>query len=156
MLAFSAGAFAQATATSNAYATIITPIAITNDAEMYFGNIAVNNTAGTVVLATDDSRTVTGGCTLPAVTGTVNAAAFTITGETDATFTITVNEASITLSGPGTDMTVNNWTLSLASPGTLTGGTQNLTVGATLNVGASQAAGDYVSGTPFSVTVNYN
>ncbi|MBV5336700.1 MAG: DUF4402 domain-containing protein, partial [Deltaproteobacteria bacterium] len=34
-------------------------------------------------------------------------------------------------------------------------GTQTLTVGATLNVGANQAAGTYTSGA-FSVTVNYN
>ncbi len=53
-------------------------------------------------------------------------------------------------------MTVDTWTSSPTPTGTLTGGTETLTVGATLNVGASQAAGTYISGTPFDVTVNYN
>jgi hypothetical protein len=53
-------------------------------------------------------------------------------------------------------MTVNTFTSTPTPTGTLTGGTETLRVGATLNVGASQPAGTYVSGTPFTVTVNYN
>ena len=36
------------------------------------------------------------------------------------------------------------------------GGTQTLTVGATVSVAAGQLAGHYIAGTPFNVTVNYN
>jgi hypothetical protein len=53
-------------------------------------------------------------------------------------------------------MTVSSFTSSPSATGTLTGGSENITVGATLNVAAGQASGSYVSGTPFNVTVNYN
>jgi hypothetical protein len=54
-------------------------------------------------------------------------------------------------------MTVDNFTSTPTTSGTLSAaGAQTIDVGATLNVGANQAAGTYVSGTPFSVTVNYN
>jgi spore coat protein U-like protein len=51
-------------------------------------------------------------------------------------------------------MTVDNFSSTPNGTGTLTAGTQNITVGGTLNVGAAQASGSY-TGT-FSVTVNYN
>jgi hypothetical protein len=53
-------------------------------------------------------------------------------------------------------MTVDTWTSTPTPTGTLTGGTQTLTVGATLHVAGSQLAGVYSSATPFDVTVNYN
>ena len=54
-------------------------------------------------------------------------------------------------------MVVNAFTSStLSGTATLTGGTDVLTVGATLNVGAAQPAGTYTSATGFTVTVNYN
>jgi hypothetical protein len=53
-------------------------------------------------------------------------------------------------------MTVGTWTSTPTPTGTLTGGTETLSVGATLNVAGSQPAGVYVSGAPFTVTVNYN
>lgn len=54
-------------------------------------------------------------------------------------------------------MTVDTWTSATNPIGAiLTGGTSTLTVGATLNVAAGQAAGTYTSGTEFTVSVNYN
>jgi len=54
-------------------------------------------------------------------------------------------------------MTASTFTSSPTPTGTLSGGgAQTVTVGATLNVSASQLAGVYLSGTPFTVTVNYN
>jgi hypothetical protein len=54
-------------------------------------------------------------------------------------------------------MTVNTFTSSPSVTGALsTGGTQTLTVGATLNVAAGQAAGTYTNATGVPVTVNYN
>ena len=52
-------------------------------------------------------------------------------------------------------MTATTFTSDPSGTGTLTGGTQTLNVGATLNVAAAQPAGTYVSGA-FDVTVNYN
>jgi hypothetical protein len=102
-------------------------------------------------------RSVTGGCTLPAITGTVAAAAFNVTGAANYTYAITLPGAATTITFGANNMTVDTWTSTPSGTGTLSaGGSQTLTVGATLNVGASQAAGTYVSGTPFTVTVNYN
>ncbi|MBE0675106.1 MAG: DUF4402 domain-containing protein [Bacteroidales bacterium] len=156
-IALSTDAFGQtgASATATAAATIVSPIAISKDVDMSFGNVAVNTNPGTVVLATDGSRTSTGGVTLPATTGTVTAASFTVTGTTGYTFAISL-PASVTVSLGANNMTVDNFSSSLGATGTLTAGTATLNVGATLNVLGSQAPGNYVSGTPFTVTVNYN
>jgi len=76
---FASSAFAQVTASATATATIVTPIAITKDVDMNFGNLAVNATVGTVVLAPAGTRSATGGVSfLAASPGTVTAASFTI------------------------------------------------------------------------------
>ena len=146
VLGFAATSFAQVTATASTTATIITPIAIEKDVDMNFGNIAVSPTlGGTVVLPTSGSRTKTGGVTLPVVTGTVSAASFTVTGEGNSTYSITLPSSAITLTGPSGTMTVENFVSTPSNTGTLNSGTQEVKVGATLNVGAAQAAGTYTN-----------
>jgi len=150
-------AFAQASATSNASATIVGPIGITNTTAMNFGNVAVSAVAGTVVMTPAGVRSITGGCTLPAITGSPAAAAFSVTGAANYTYAITLPGAATTITSGGNTMTVDAWSSTPNGAGTLSaGGSQTLTVGATLNVAGSQPAGTYVSGTPFTVTVNYN
>ena len=156
LLGFSASAFAQVSATANASATIITPIAISKTVDMNFGNIAVGTTAGTVVLSTAGVRTKTGGVTLPATTGTVSAASFNVTGSGTSSFTITL-PTSITLSDGATHtMTVGTLTSNPSGTGTLSSGAATIAVGGTLNVGASQVAGTYTNTSNLTVTVNYN
>lgn len=155
MIAFTAATFAQS-ATATATATIVTPIAIARTVDMDFGNVAVSSTAGTVVLTPAGTRSATGGVTLPATAGTVSAAAFNVTGTPGYTYTIVITGSPLTVTSGGNTMTVTAFTNSPASPATLVAGNNALTVGATLNVGASQPFGTYVSGTPFTVTVNYN
>jgi hypothetical protein len=151
--------FAQATATAAASATIITPITITKTADMNFGNVAVSAaTAGTVVLAPAGTRTTggAGGVTLPSTTGTVAAASFTVSGQASYTYAITL-PTSATITSSGNTMTVNGFTSTPSATGTLSsGGTQTLTVGATLNVAAAQAVGTYTNASGVPVTVNYN
>ncbi len=157
MVSFAVSSYGQVSATATASATIITPITITKTTDMNFGNVAVNNTAGTVVMATDNSRTVTGGCTLPATAGTVAAAAFGISGVASATYSITLPSSATTITSGANTMTVDTWTSNPTPTGTLDGtGASTLLVGATLHVAGSQAAGTYTSATPFTVTVNYN
>ncbi|RWW91747.1 DUF4402 domain-containing protein [Flavobacterium cerinum] len=147
--------FAQATASANASATIVTPISISKNTDMNFGNIATNGTVGTVVLSPASGRTFTGGVSLPATTGTVTAASFTVQGSGSYTYAITLPSSVIITSGSD-QMTVNSFTSTPATTGTLSSGTQTITIGATLNLIASQAQGSYTSATPFAVTVNYN
>ena len=159
ILGFSAISFAQVTATATATGTIVAPIAIANTGNMNFGNVAVSGTAGTVILSAAGSRTTTGGVTLPATFGTVSAAHFAVTGTANYNYSITLPSSATTVTSGGNTMTVSTFT---STPTPLLGGTlnasgaQTIDVVATLNVGAGQAAGIYVSGTPFSVTVNYN
>ncbi|ACU62347.1 DUF4402 domain-containing protein [Chitinophaga pinensis] len=148
---------AQETASATVTATIVTPISITKDVDMNFGNVAVRSSAGgTVVLTPAGTRTTTGGVTLPTTAGTVTAASFTVNGTSGYTYVITLPTTPLTITSGANTMTVTAFTSDPSGTGTLTGGTQVLNVGATLNVSAAQPAGQYVSGTPFNVTVNYN
>ncbi len=157
LMAIASNSIAQSTATATSTATIITPISISKTADMNFGNLAVQSgTGGTVVLAPAGTRTSTSGVTLPAAAGTVTAAAFTVTGSGSSTYAITL-PASVVLthSGGVQSMTASSFTSNPSSTGTLSSGTQNFSVGATLTVAAGQLAGVYTSGN-FNVTVNYN
>jgi hypothetical protein len=157
LIAISVASHAQATATATA--TIVSPIAIANAGDLNFGNIVATVAGGTVTVATDNSRTATG-VTLPAIAGTVTAAHFDVTGTPNFTYTIAITGTPVTVTSGANNMTVNAFVSNpVAGVGTglLDGtGAQTIDVGATLNVGASQPAGTYVSGTPFTVTVNYN
>lgn len=158
MTAFSVSAMAQATATATA--TIITPISIAKNIDMNFGNVVTSTAPGTVVLTPAGTRTANAGASiLAAQPGTVTAAAFTVSGSAGLTYTITL-PASVTINNGVPSMIVNTFTSTpVAGAGTGTigvGGTQALSVGATLNVAANQAAGVYTSGTAFTVTVGYN
>lgn len=157
MFTVSIAMFSQVSATSSASAIIVGPIAIANTAGLAYGNVAVNATPGTVVMTPAGARSVTGGCTLPAVTGSPSATSFDVTGAANYTYAITLPAAPTTISFGANNMTVDTWTSTPSGTGTLSGaGAQTLTVGATLHVGGSQAAGTYTSATPFTVTVNYN
>ncbi|MFO7669155.1 MAG: DUF4402 domain-containing protein [Bacteroidales bacterium] len=157
LMVLSMSAYGQVSAAATASATIVTPIAISTATDMDFGNVAVSAVSGTVVLSPAGARSVTGGATLPAVPGTVTAASFDVTGQANLTYSITLPAAATTITSGADNMTVDTWTSSPTPTGTLdAGGTETLSVGATLNVGAGQAAGTYLSAIPFTVTVNYN
>lgn len=157
VLGFASTSFAQVSATATATGTIITPISIANSGNMNFGNVAVSASAGTVILAPAGTRTITGGVTLPVTTGTVAAAHFTVNGTPNYTYSITLPSTATTVSSGANNMTINAFTSNPGTTGALSAaGSQTIDVGATLNVGANQAAGTYVSATPFQVTVNYN
>lgn len=144
-----------ADATATATAQIIAPIAIAKTTDMHFGQVVSSGVAGTVVLTPAGGRSVTGGVTLGNATS-VAAASFSVTGEGTNTYAITLPSADVTLTSGANTMTANTFTSTPSGTGTLTAGAQTLTVGATLNVGVSQASGTYVTGTAFTVTVAYN
>ncbi len=144
--------------TATATATIATAIGIAKTVDMDFGSISAGGTTGTVILATDGSRTTTGGTSVLSG-GPGAAASFDVTGEGNNTYSITL-PGSVTLTGPGspgTDMIANNFVSLPLTTGTLSSGAQTLVVGATLAVdtAGNQTAGAYTSAT-FTVTVNYN
>jgi methionine-rich copper-binding protein CopC len=157
---FSANVMAQSTASATATATIIAPIAISKTVDMNFGNVAVDGTVGTAVLAPAGTRSATGGVQLSAATpGTVTAASFAVTGQGVYTYAITLPSGDayiITDPVSSETMIVNTFTSTPATTGALTAGAQTLLVGATLNAKTTTVAGVYTNATGFDVTVNYN
>jgi hypothetical protein len=160
VLGYANSSFAQASATASASASIIAPITLTKNVDMSFGNIAVSaSSGGTVILAPAGTRTTggAGGVTLPATTGTVTAADFTVAGTPDYTYAITLPSSTTISDGSGHNMTVDGFTSTPSATGTLSsGGSQDLTVGATLTVTAAQTPGTYTNASGVPVTVNYN
>jgi hypothetical protein len=143
-----------ANATADASANIIVPIAIAkvNGMDLKFGNIIADADGGTVAISTTGAPVLTG-VNAPSIAGERQQAQFTVTGFAGATYAVTL-PVSATLSSDGNNMTVNSFVSNPSSTGVLTGGSQALNVGATLNVGANQAPGLYTGN--FSVTVVYN
>ena len=148
-------AFAQATATSSANASIVTAIGLSNTVALDFGDVVAGATAGTGVVGSAGARSNTGGATLGNASGAA-AASFNVTGAANATYAITL-PSSTTVSTGGTTpvtMTVNTFTKSVTTGTLSASGTGSFKVGATLQVGASQALGAYTGS--FTVTVAYN
>jgi hypothetical protein len=156
VLGFASQSFGQATGSADVFATIVAPLTITKVTDMNFGNLAVQSfLGGTVALDPAGTRTPAFGVTA-ASGGTVSAATFTVTGAAGMTYSITLPGAPIDLSdGLGNFMSVSDYTVNPAT-GTLTGGTQNIAVGAQLYVSANQTPGTYTSTSTLDVVVNYN
>ena len=144
-----------ATATGNANATVLAPIAITAPTALSFGSFSGGLAIGTVVVATTGSaRSATNALlssSLPGVSGK-----FTVTGA-NLSFSIAA-PATVTLTGPGPSMVVTLSGLGngAGSSGVISGGTVDIPFGGSLAVGTglTQTAGTYVGS--FPMTVEYN
>jgi hypothetical protein len=161
LLAGASAAQAQSTAYATTTAVLVTPIAISKTTDMHFGTVASSGTAGTVALDYADTRTPSGGASLPAGSTTQKTAVFAVTGEGTSGFSIAIPTAAITLTGSGGgSMTVDNFVCDLGAAGTLVAGAKTLKVKATLNVPANSIAGTYLNNSgdasALFVTVNYN
>lgn len=134
---------------------ICAEIAIQNTQPLAFGSF-VAGLGGTVAVDTNDMRSSSGDVMLiPSSSG--QAAKFTVTGDPNATYTIELPANDfVKLTGPGADMLINDFTSTPSGAGgqLSAGGSQTLSVGAALQVGSGQTAGQY-SGS-FMVIVNYN
>ena len=129
------------------------PISITWAQDLDFGTLAGDGTsAGTATInPVSGAKTVAGG--VYDFGGISNPATFNLKGTRNTAFTITL-PASITLTSGGNTMTLNGFTSSPSLVGVLdNSGKATVAVGATLQVGTSQAAGAY-SGI-FTITVDY-
>ncbi|MBO9669165.1 MAG: DUF4402 domain-containing protein [Sphingobium sp.] len=161
VLAISGPAFAQASdaETTTASVTLAQPIALSETAALQFGLVAKGTTGSNTIVIneTTGSRSLGGGGNASLVTGgTTGRAAYSVTGQDGATFSITLTSSSINLTDGGTGSLAATLTRS-ATTGTLTGGTATFGIGGTLtvdNTDANDAAGAY-SG-DFEVTVAYN
>lgn len=163
-LTLSGQAFAQSSDAEATTATIslADPIALTEDSALRFGAV-LKGSAGTSTVtidATSGARTLdnaTGSGNAALVSGpAVGRAAYSVTGEDDATFSITLstNPTAITNGGTGSlGLALNR----SGTTGTLTGGTATFGVGGVVtidNTDTNDVAGAYSAN--FEVTVAYN
>ncbi len=136
--------------TANVTISITLPISISAGADLDFATMAPTGTAGTVTVTPASARS---SVDVDLVGGTPSAASFDVTGDSGANYSVILPSSATLTSGANT-MTVDTFTDDTGPNPKLTGGSDTFNVGATLNVGAAQAAGSY-SGT-FPVTVNYD
>jgi hypothetical protein len=162
MIAFGATSFAQQQATAHVStdARIIAPITIAGTQSLEFGDIAVGTTGGSATVATNGSTSTTGDVSLPSAGGGASRhnAIFTVGGLANATYTITLTNATITLSDGGANtMSVGTFVTDPTPTGTLDGtGAQVINVGGTITVSGSQAVGTYTNAQDLEITVAYN
>ena len=149
-LAAATSAHAQS-ADAGAGAKIVAPLEIANVTDLYFGTIAPSTTVSdTVAVLADGSRKC--GPALTCLTADHTAAAFAVTGEADAFYTISLpNEIKI-VNENGTEMRVADFNGSKTG-GQLLSGEDSFTVGGSLDVGVRQEAGKYAGS--FTVAVEY-
>lgn len=149
----------QTSVSAHAVAEVIQALTATETAELNFGRFSPETTGGVVKLTPDGVRSSSGSVALSG--GTHNAAKFYITGQYDATVTITLpsTPAVLTNSISAKTMEVSNWESFPAAGlgvGVLTEGELVVKVGATLAVGDmnNNPVGIY-TGT-YTITFSYN
>jgi len=140
-----------ATTSSNATATVVTPIAISNTQQLNFGSFSTTAVGQTVTISAAGARSATGA--IPVPSSAVTAASFNVTGSGVLTYAITLPASSTITNGTDT-FTVNAFTSAPSGTGTLTAGAQTLTVGATVTTAGTLSTGAYNGS--FNVSVDYN
>lgn len=150
--------WSQASVNGQAYAEVIAALSAYENNQMNFGKFSPETGGGQIVLTPDGIRSAQGSVALGG--GTAQAGKFIITGQPDATFTIQLPVGPAILQNSSNNtMTIDNW---ISDPpagtgtGTLNGGTETVSIGATLNVGSfdENPVGIY-TGT-YSLTFAYN
>jgi hypothetical protein len=130
------------------------PIAIVSGQALAFGSF-VAGAGGSVIVSAGGAHSPRGGVVLLSANAGA-AASFNVSGDPHLTYAITLPaDGESGLNSSGHSMALTAFTSSPAVTGTLSaGGSQTLSIGATLGVSGHQAPGDY-SGT-FNVNVDYN
>jgi hypothetical protein len=150
---------AQSSITAQAYAEVIAALTATETSQLNFGRFSPEQQGGQINLSPQGELNASGSLVLAG--GTHNPASFNITGQTDASFSISLpsTPAILTNFSNSKTMTVSGWeSLPPAGigAGVLKGGSLAVNVGATLTVGSmnDNPVGVY-SGT-YSITFAYN
>mgnify|MGYP001166036432 CR=1 FL=1 len=151
------------TASASAEIAVVTPLVLIKMADLNFGKVATQASAGTVAIDPNTSTCTTTGGLVHA--GACQAAGFGGMGTRNMYVRINV-PASVSLTGPGASMVLDTLTLDTTPDFTIQGsgsnrryriitqtGIFNFNLGGTLHVNAAQAPGTY-AGT-FTVQVQY-
>lgn len=141
---------------------VVTPLSFINYEDLDFGRIIPANVAGSVTISTNNVRTATNGIIL--VGTDYQVARFAGRGVQNQRVRIRIAPDTLTLTGPGPAMTVNNFIIGPGASLQQVGGSPNyrivptngiftFTVGGRLNIGANQTAGSYTGA--FTATLDY-
>lgn len=144
------GSAMAAEADNDAGATIGQKLAIEAKQDLDFGLIIPGNEAGDVSLSVKGERKCA--AVLTCLGNDHHEARYSVTGEADQSYTISLPEAEVEITSGDNKMTIKSFSGSKAN-GTLVNGADDFTVGGLLEVNANQPAGRY-TGT-FTVAVNY-
>jgi hypothetical protein len=149
----------SASATGHVNAEVIPVFSATETAQMNFGRFSPGLSGGEIILTPDGAVLVLG--SVFSGTGTHNAASFYVSGDADASFTITLPGDPVVLKhvSSAKTMVIDNW---VSNPGEgigagiLADGSKVVFVGATLKVGslADNPVGVY-AGT-YTITFDFN
>ena len=132
-----------ATTTATVEVNIVSTINLVAQYGIVFGDISVSSIPGTVTIGTDSSRVATGGVTINTNTSGTPAL-YKVSGDPNAFYSVTLPTTVTLTSAAGDSMVVNNFTSIPNSRGQLdAGGSQDMNIGATLNVGSFQPLGAY-------------
>ncbi len=161
-VAVSVPTFAANSATVNASATVVLPIALAKATDLAFGKFAPDTATSTVTVFTDGSRSKTGSAFLLA-SAPGAASRLNVTGEVSTAYTVTYTPSATVISG-GNNMNITFFSTNAPDNTTATGmftagnlglgSAESIYIGATLAVGANQAPGTY-AGT-IAVSVDYD
>lgn len=149
----------QVTATGHITAEVVAALSAVETSQMNFGRFSPGPYGGQLIITPQGSVSALGSV-VPG-SGLKNAASFYITGNDNATFSISLPDESATLTNTANakTMRVSNW-ISVPAPGqsgaALEDGFQTVYIGATLNIGtlADNPVGIY-RGT-YTVTFDFN
>lgn len=151
--AINANAQNTATQSADASATILQHLTLVKNVDLAFGGIITDTDGGTVVIEASEAGGPTYNGLPSQLAAETSASKFTANGQADATFAITLPASTSLSDGASHTMTVNNFVSSVGVAGVvLTDGIKEFYVGATLNIGAAQAAGIYTGSFPVTVT----
>lgn len=149
---------AQATINGQAYAEVIAALTAFENNQMSFGKFSPEIAGGQIVLTPEGARLVEGSVILGG--GIAQPGKFIITGQPDATYSIQLPTGPALLANSSNNtMIVDNW---VSNPpagngtGILAGGSETVSIGATLTIGSldDNPVGIY-TGT-YSLTFAYN
>jgi hypothetical protein len=149
----------QTNVSATVSAQVIAVLTATETSQLNFGRFSPETQGGKVILTPDGARTSQGTVVLGG--GSHNSASFYITGEYDATFSVTLPSGPAVLTNTlnAKTMQVTDWQ-SIPAPGIgvgkLTGGAMTVQVGAILNVGDMNANPIGIYTGIYAITFAYN
>ncbi len=152
----------QAQSSAEAQAIMLRPLSFFKLEDLDFGSVLASNTAGTVRIQPNGTRTATGGVALYGADH--QPAAFTGLGTPNRIVTIAMASNSIFITGPGQPMRVHSFEIGSTPTVILSTtplrfrintatGAYAFPLGASLDVNANQADGDYAGN--FTIILNY-